>query len=68
VGHSVGVRGGVRSTFSPEQCIYQTLLSIKERLLYADHMRYVWSRDIRGPSVECVWHVDQVPPAGCTSI
>jgi hypothetical protein len=54
--------------FSREQCIRPTLLMTHERLLYADHMRYVWSRAIRGPNVECVWRVDQVFTAGCTSI
>jgi hypothetical protein len=51
---SVGLRGGVGSTFSQEQCICPTLLMTHERLLYADHVRYVWLRVIRGSSVECV--------------
>jgi hypothetical protein len=68
VGHSVKLRVGVRSTFSQEQCIYPTMLMTHKRLLYADHVRYVWSGAIRGLSVECVWCVDQVSPTGCTSI
>jgi hypothetical protein len=68
MGHSVGLRGGVRSTFAQEKCIHSTLLTTSEMLLYADHVRYVWSSAIRGPSVECVWRVDQVFPAGCTLI
>jgi hypothetical protein len=68
VDHSVGLRGGVGSTFSWEQCICPTLLTTSERLLYADHMRYIWSMAIREPSVECMWRVDQVSPTGCISI
>jgi hypothetical protein len=68
VGHSAGLRGGVGSTFSREQCIYPTLLMTRGRLLYVDHVRYVWSRTIRGLSVGCMWRVGQVFPAGCTSI
>jgi hypothetical protein len=67
-GHSARLRGGVGSTFSWKQCICPTLLTTSERLPYADHMRYVWSRGIRGWRVECVWYVDQVFPAECTSI
>jgi hypothetical protein len=33
-----------------------------EWLLYVDHVTYVWSRAIRGPSVESVWRVGQVFP------
>jgi hypothetical protein len=33
-----------------------------ERLLYVDHVRYVWSRAIRGLSVESMWHVGRVFP------
>jgi hypothetical protein len=58
VGHSAKLRVGVRSTFSQEQCIYPTMLMTHERLLYADHVIYVWSGAIRGLSVECVWRVD----------
>jgi hypothetical protein len=54
--------------FSQKQCIRPTLLTTRKRLVYADHARYVWSRAIHRPSVECVWHVDQVSRAGCTSI
>jgi hypothetical protein len=38
------------------------LMGTSERLLYMDHMRYVWSRDIHRPSVKSVWRVDQVFP------
>jgi hypothetical protein len=31
-----------------------------ERLLYVDHVRYVWSWTIRGPSVKSVWRVSRV--------
>jgi hypothetical protein len=45
------------------------MLMTSERLLYADHVRYVGSRAISGPSVECVWRIDQVFfHARCTSI
>jgi hypothetical protein len=60
MGHSVGLRGGVGSNFSQEQCIYPTLLTTHERLLYADHVRYVWSRATHGPSVESMWHIGRV--------
>jgi hypothetical protein len=33
-----------------------------------DCMRYVWSRAIRGSTVESMWCVDQVSPIGCTLI
>jgi hypothetical protein len=36
------------------------LIGTTKRLLYVYCMRYVWSRAIHGPSVECVWRVDQV--------
>jgi hypothetical protein len=62
MGHSAGLRGGVGSTFSREQCIRPTLLMTRERLLYLDHVAYVWSRVIRGPSVESVWHIGWVFP------
>jgi hypothetical protein len=39
-----------------------------ERLLYIDHVRYVWFGTIHGLSVGCVWRVGRVFPAGCTSI
>jgi hypothetical protein len=52
-GHSAELRGGVGSS-----SIHPTLLMAHERLLYVDHVRYVWLRAICGPSMECVWHVD----------
>jgi hypothetical protein len=68
VGHSAGLRGGVGSTFSRGQCICPTLLTTHERLLYMDHVRYVWPGYICGPSMGCVWYVGRVSPVGCTSI
>jgi hypothetical protein len=52
-GHSAELRGGVGSS-----SIRPTLLMAHERLLYVDHVRYVWLRAICGPSMEYVWHVD----------
>jgi hypothetical protein len=40
----------------------QICCRLYERLLYVDHMRYVWSWTIHGLSVESVWHVSQVFP------
>jgi hypothetical protein len=40
--------------------IHQNLSVTHERLLFVDHVRYVWLRGIRGPSVESVWCVGQV--------
>jgi hypothetical protein len=54
--------------FLESSSIHPTLLMTHEMLLYADHVRDVWSRAIREPSVRCVWHVDRVSPTGCTSI
>jgi hypothetical protein len=34
--------------------IRPTLLGQREKLLYADCVRYIWSRVIHGPSVKCV--------------
>jgi hypothetical protein len=63
VGHSVGLRGGVGSTFFlGSSSIRPALLMTRERLLYADHVRYVWSRVIHGPSVESGWRVGRVFP------
>jgi hypothetical protein len=60
--HSAGLRGGLGITFSREQCFRPTLLMTQKRLLYADHVRYVWSKAIHGPSVESVWRVGRVFP------
>jgi hypothetical protein len=35
---------------------------LRERLLYVNHVRYVWSRAICGPSVENVWRIGRVFP------
>jgi hypothetical protein len=60
VGHSAGLRGEGESTFSREQCIRPTLLMTYERLLYVNHVRYVWSRVICGPSMESVCRISRV--------
>jgi hypothetical protein len=52
----------VGSPFSQERWVYSTLSMTHERLLYVDHMRYVWSRAIRGPDVESLWRVGWVFP------
>jgi hypothetical protein len=67
-GHLAELRGGVGSTFFKSSSIRSTLLTTRERLLYADRMRYVWLRVIRGPSAESMQRVDQVSPVWCTSI
>jgi hypothetical protein len=41
---------------------------LREMLLYVDHVRYVWSRAIHEPSMESMWRVGRVFPAGCISI
>jgi hypothetical protein len=35
---------------------------LHERLLYVDHMRYIWLRATREPSMESVWHVGRAFP------
>jgi hypothetical protein len=35
---------------------------LREKLLYTDRVRYVWSRAIRGPSVKSMWRVGRVFP------
>jgi hypothetical protein len=59
MGHLAGLRAGVGSTFPREQCICPTLLMTRERLLYADHVRYVWSL-----SMGCMWCVVGFPLQG----
>jgi hypothetical protein len=54
--------------FLESSSIHPMLLMTRKMLLYADHVRDVWSRAIRGPSMRCVWHVDRVSSTGCTSI
>jgi hypothetical protein len=53
----------LRSTGPSQLCWW-----LRKRLLCVDCVRYVWSGTIRGLSVECMWRVGQVSPAGCTSI
>jgi hypothetical protein len=48
--------------------IHPNLSMTRERLLYIDRMRYVWSGIIHGLSVGCVWHVSWVFTTGCISI
>jgi hypothetical protein len=48
------------SLFLESNGIDPNLLMTHERLSYVDHARYVWSRAIRGPSVENVWRVGRV--------
>jgi hypothetical protein len=61
-GHSARLRGGVRNTFLGSSNIRPTLLMTSERLLYAGHVRYTWLMAICGPSMECVWRIDQGLP------
>jgi hypothetical protein len=42
--------------------IHPNLLSTREKLLYADYVRYIWSGSICGSSVESVCHIGQVFP------
>jgi hypothetical protein len=58
----------VRSPFSQEKWLCPTLLMIHERLLYVDHVRYIWSKAIHGPSMESVWRVGRVFPCRYTLI
>jgi hypothetical protein len=67
--HSVGLRGGVGSTFSQEQCICPTLLMTHERLQrMGDRPHEVYA----GRTCTSVGSVHVVlvgfSPAGCTSI
>jgi hypothetical protein len=50
------------SLFLGSNGIRPYLLVTHERLLYVDHVRYVWSRIIHGTSVESVWHAGQIFP------
>jgi hypothetical protein len=54
--------------FRRSSSIHLMLLMTHERLLYVDHVRYVCSRAIHSQSVESVWCVGRVFPAGCTSV
>jgi hypothetical protein len=53
-----------RALFLRSSASVQSYWRPHERLLYMDHMRYVWSRVIHGPSVKSVWLVDRVFPYG----
>jgi hypothetical protein len=50
----------VRSSFSREQWLCPTLSMTHKRLLYVDHIRYIWPRAIRGSSVESMCRVGQI--------
>jgi hypothetical protein len=54
--------------FFGSSCSVHRCSRLRERLLYVDRVRYVWSGTIRGLSMGCVWRVGRVFPAGCTSI
>jgi hypothetical protein len=60
--HSAGLRvvSGALLLGSSESI--QICWRLCERLLYVDHMKYVWSWTIRGLSVESVWRVGRVFP------
>jgi hypothetical protein len=38
------------------------IVRTSELLLYTNHVRYVWLRDIRRPSMKNMWRVDQFFP------
>jgi hypothetical protein len=42
--------------------IHLNLSAARERLLYVDYVRYIWSRVIRGPSMKNVWRVGRIFP------
>jgi hypothetical protein len=48
------------SLFLCSSGIRPNLSASYKKLICVDHMRYIWSRVIHGPSVESVWRVDQV--------
>jgi hypothetical protein len=53
-----------RVLFLRSSRIRSTLLTTSKRLLYAGYVKCLWLRVIRRSSTGCVWHVDQVSPAG----
>jgi hypothetical protein len=60
---SAGVLWIVSGTlFLRSSGIHPNLSTSHEGLLYVDHVRYVWSWTICGPSAESVWHVGRVFP------
>jgi hypothetical protein len=50
------------SLFLGSSGIHPNQSATHERLLYVDHMRYVWSRSIHGSSMESVWRVGRIFP------
>jgi hypothetical protein len=53
---------GLGAPFLRDSGCIQIYWWLHERLLYVDHVRYVWSRAILRPSVESVWRVGRVFP------
>jgi hypothetical protein len=51
-----------QALFLKSSGIRPNLSAARERLLYVDHMRYIWSMAIRGLSVKSVWHIGWVFP------
>jgi hypothetical protein len=62
IGQPVCWRYSQESLFLRSSVICLNLLVTYERLLYANYVRYVWSRTIRGPSMKNMWRVGQVFP------
>jgi hypothetical protein len=63
VDHSARLRGGVGSS-----SIHPTLLTTREWLLYADHVRYVWSRAYADRAWNACGVFVRFSLAWCTSI
>jgi hypothetical protein len=59
---AVVLRIGSRALFLESSGSIHHYSRLHERLLYVDYMRYIWSRAIRGLSVESAWRVGQVFP------
>jgi hypothetical protein len=57
-----------RALFLISSSICPMLLMTRERLLYTDHVRYVWSMVKHRSSVENVWRIDRVSLAECILI
>jgi hypothetical protein len=60
--HSVGLRVVSGALLFRSSGFVQIYWWLHERLLYVDHVRYVWSRSIHGPSLKSVWRVSRVFP------
>jgi hypothetical protein len=58
---SAGLLGIVSGAlFLGSSGIHPNLSVSHERLLCVDHLRYIWSENIRGLSVGCVWRVGRI--------